>query len=181
MKRKIQLPLTRELAKTLRAGDEVLLSGTIYTSRDAGHKRMCETLARGESLPFDPENATIYYVGPTPAKPGQVIGSAGPTTSGRMDAYAPTLMAESIHSSYNHFDNFTHLTDFSIRKNCLQRQFFRLFKFIQSSQCLFPFVIGLIKLFLNGRQLFLQRPQLIKVSGNFRICHFILNLSLLIF
>ena len=93
MKRKIQLPLTRELAKTLRAGDEVLLSGTIYTSRDAGHKRMCETLARGESLPFDPENATIYYVGPTPAKPGQVIGSAGPTTSGRMDAYAPTLMA----------------------------------------------------------------------------------------
>lgn len=93
MKRKIQLPLTRELAKTLRAGDEVLLSGTIYTSRDAGHKRMCEALARGESLPFDPENATIYYVGPTPAKPGQVIGSAGPTTSGRMDAYAPTLMA----------------------------------------------------------------------------------------
>ena len=93
MKRKIQLPLTRELAKTLRAGDEVLLSGTIYTSRDAGHKRMCETLARGEKLPFDPENATIYYVGPTPAKPGQVIGSAGPTTSGRMDAYAPTLMA----------------------------------------------------------------------------------------
>lgn len=93
MKRKIQLPLTRELAKTLRAGDEVLLSGIIYTSRDAGHKRMCETLAKGEKLPFDPENATIYYVGPTPAKPGQVIGSAGPTTSGRMDAYAPLLMA----------------------------------------------------------------------------------------
>lgn len=93
MKRKIQLPLTRELAKTLHAGDEVLLSGIIYTSRDAGHKRMCEALARGEKLPFDPENATIYYVGPTPAKPGQVIGSAGPTTSGRMDAYAPTMMA----------------------------------------------------------------------------------------
>ena len=93
MKRKIQLPLTRELAKTLRAGDEVLLSGTIYTSRDAGHKRMCETLARGEKLPFDPENATIYYVGPTPAKPGQVIGSAGPTTSGRSADLGPTLMA----------------------------------------------------------------------------------------
>lgn len=93
MKRKIQLPLTRELAKTLHAGDEVLLSGIIYTSRDAGHKRMCETLAKGEKLPFDPENTTIYYVGPTPAKPGQVIGSAGPTTSGRMDAYAPTMMA----------------------------------------------------------------------------------------
>lgn len=92
MEKRIQLPLTRELARTLRAGDQVLLTGTIYTSRDAGHKRMCEALARGEELPFDPTDATIYYVGPTPAKPGQVIGSAGPTTSGRMDAYAPALM-----------------------------------------------------------------------------------------
>ena len=94
--KKIKLPLTKELAKTLKAGDRVLLSGTIYTSRDAGHKRMCEALARGEELPFDPTDATIYYVGPTPAKPGQVIGSAGPTTSGRMDAYAPTLMKVGI-------------------------------------------------------------------------------------
>ena len=93
MARRIQLPLTRELSRTLHAGDQVLLSGTIYTSRDAGHKRMCEALARGEELPFDPTDATIYYVGPTPAKPGQVIGSAGPTTSGRMDAYAPRMMA----------------------------------------------------------------------------------------
>ena len=93
MARKITLPLTEELAKTLHAGDELLVSGVIYTSRDAGHKRMCETLARGEELPFDPKDATIYYVGPTPAKPGQVIGSAGPTTSGRMDAYAPTMMS----------------------------------------------------------------------------------------
>ena len=92
MARRIQLPLTRELSRTLHAGDQVLLSGTIYTSRDAGHKRMCEALARGEKLPFDPTDATIYYVGPTPAKPGQVIGSAGPTTSGRMDAYAPRMM-----------------------------------------------------------------------------------------
>lgn len=92
MAKKITLPLTEELAKSLKAGDEVLLTGTIYTSRDAGHKRMCEALARGEELPFDPKDATIYYVGPTPAKPGQVIGSAGPTTSGRMDAYAPTMM-----------------------------------------------------------------------------------------
>ena len=92
MARRIQLPLTRELSRTLHAGDQVLLSGTIYTSRDAGHKRMCEALARGEELPFDPTDATIYYVGPTPAKPGQVIGSAGPTTSGRMDAYAPRMM-----------------------------------------------------------------------------------------
>ena len=93
MARKITLPLTEELAKTLKAGDELLVTGVIYTSRDAGHKRMCEALARGEELPFDPKDATIYYVGPTPAKPGQVIGSAGPTTSGRMDAYAPTMMS----------------------------------------------------------------------------------------
>lgn len=91
--RKITLPLTEELAKTLHAGDEVLVSGTIYTSRDAGHKRMCESLAKGEPIPFDPTDATIYYVGPTPAMPGKVIGSAGPTTSGRMDAYAPTMMS----------------------------------------------------------------------------------------
>ena len=93
MEKRITLPLTEELAKTLRAGDTVYLTGYIYTSRDAGHKRMCEALARGEELPFDPKDATIYYVGPTPAKPGQVIGSAGPTTSGRMDAYAPTMMS----------------------------------------------------------------------------------------
>lgn len=93
MAKKITLPLTEELAKTLHAGDQVLLTGTIYTSRDAGHKRMCEALAKGEKIPFDPTDATIYYVGPTPAKPGQVIGSAGPTTSGRMDAYAPTMMS----------------------------------------------------------------------------------------
>jgi len=93
MEKHVQLPLTEELAKTLKAGDRVFLTGTIFTSRDAGHKRMCEALERGEELPFDPQDATIYYVGPTPAKPGQVIGSAGPTTSGRMDAYAPTMMS----------------------------------------------------------------------------------------
>ena len=93
MEKRITLPLTKELAKTLKAGDSVLLTGTIYTSRDAGHKRMCESIAKGEPLPFDPTDAPIYYVGPTPAKPGQVIGSAGPTTSGRMDAYAPTMMS----------------------------------------------------------------------------------------
>ncbi len=93
MEKKITLPLTEEIAKSLKAGDRVLLTGIIYTSRDAGHKRMCESLAKGEELPIDPMNATIYYVGPTPAKPGTVIGSAGPTTSGRMDAYAPTMMS----------------------------------------------------------------------------------------
>lgn len=93
MEKKVTLPLTEEIAKTLKAGDRVLLTGYIYTSRDAGHKRMCESLAKGKELPIDPMNATIYYVGPTPAKPGTVIGSAGPTTSGRMDAYAPTMMS----------------------------------------------------------------------------------------
>lgn len=93
MEKHITLPLTEELARSLHAGDTVYLTGEIYTSRDAGHKRMCESLAKGEPLPFDPKDATIYYVGPTPAKPGQVIGSAGPTTSGRIDAYAPTLMS----------------------------------------------------------------------------------------
>lgn len=93
MERYIELPLTKELAQSLKAGDRVYLTGVIYTSRDAGHKRMCEALKNGEKLPFDPNDATIYYVGPTPAKPGSVIGSAGPTTSGRMDAYAPTMMS----------------------------------------------------------------------------------------
>ncbi len=92
MERQIRLPLTEEMARTLRAGDTVYLTGEIYTSRDAGHQRMCKALENGEKLPFDPQDATIYYVGPTPAKPGQVIGSAGPTTSGRMDAYAPQMM-----------------------------------------------------------------------------------------
>ena len=96
MEKYITLPLTLEKVKDLRAGDSVYLTGTIYTSRDAGHKRMCEMLARGEQLPIDPVDATIYYVGPTPAKPGKVIGSAGPTTSGRMDAYAPTMMSVGV-------------------------------------------------------------------------------------
>ena len=93
MEHYVNLPLTEETVKLLRCGDTVYLTGELYTSRDAGHKRMVELLDRGEDLPFDPMNATIYYVGPSPARPGQVIGSAGPTTSGRMDAYAPRLLA----------------------------------------------------------------------------------------
>lgn len=93
MEHYVNLPLTEEKARQLRCGDTVYLTGEVYTSRDAGHKRMVELLSRGEDLPFDPTNATIYYVGPSPARPGQVIGSAGPTTSGRMDAYAPTLLS----------------------------------------------------------------------------------------
>ena len=80
----------------MRSGDEVLISGIIYTARDAAHKRLVECLDRGEPLPFPLEDALIYYVGPTPEKPGQVIGSAGPTTSTRMDAYAPRLMDEGL-------------------------------------------------------------------------------------
>ncbi|MBR3486816.1 MAG: Fe-S-containing hydro-lyase [Clostridia bacterium] len=94
MERKITLPITRETARTIRSGEACLLSGVIYTARDAAHKRLVELVEKGEPLPFDIKDATIYYVGPTPAKPGQVIGSAGPTTSYRMDAYSPTLIRE---------------------------------------------------------------------------------------
>lgn len=88
----ITTPLLGEAVDSLRAGDRVLISGVIYAARDAAHKRMTEALERGEQLPFDVSGQVIYYVGPTPAKPGQVIGSAGPTTSGRMDAYTPRLL-----------------------------------------------------------------------------------------
>jgi fumarate hydratase subunit beta len=90
---KISVPFTDETSITsLKAGDRVLISGTIYTARDAAHKRMVEQLGQGKELPFDMKNQVIYYVGPTPSKPDQVVGSAGPTTSGRMDKYAPTLL-----------------------------------------------------------------------------------------
>ena len=90
---RIETPLTEEKARALKSGDSVLLSGTVYTARDAAHKRIVEAMEAGKPLPFDPENAVVYYVGPTPAKPGQAIGSAGPTTSYRMDAYSPALIA----------------------------------------------------------------------------------------
>jgi fumarate hydratase subunit beta len=92
MEKKITTPLTEEKVKDLKAGDSVLISGTIYTARDAAHKRLVELLDKGERLPVDIENSIVYYVGPTPAKPGQPIGSAGPTTSYRMDSYAPRLL-----------------------------------------------------------------------------------------
>lgn len=93
MEKRIELPLTRERARMLRAGDSCLLTGIIYTARDAAHKRLCVAVERGETLPFDIRDAVIYFVGPSPAAPGQVIGSAGPTTSCRMDAYSPALIA----------------------------------------------------------------------------------------
>ena len=91
--KKILSPLNKDDARSLRCGESVLLSGVIYTSRDAAHMRLAEMVKQGEVLPFPIENAVIYYVGPTPAKPGQIIGSAGPTTGGRMDKYTPELIA----------------------------------------------------------------------------------------
>lgn len=92
MPKLVTAPLDPDTARGLRSGDSVLLSGTVYTARDAAHRRLCELVARGAPLPFPIEGAVIYYVGPTPARPGQPIGSAGPTTSYRMDAYSPTLL-----------------------------------------------------------------------------------------
>lgn len=90
---RITAPLTRDAARALRAGDSCLISGKIYTARDAAHKRLCELVEAGAELPIDLTDSVIYFVGPTPEKPGQAIGSAGPTTSYRMDAYSPTLIA----------------------------------------------------------------------------------------
>ena len=93
MIKKLQTPFTREDARSLKAGDSCMITGVIYTARDAAHKRLCELVAQGKPLPMEMENAIIYFVGPTPAKPGQAIGSAGPTTAYRMDAYSPALIA----------------------------------------------------------------------------------------
>ena len=92
MQYQLTTPVTREDLAPLRAGDTVLLSGTVYTARDAAHQRMCALLDEGKPLPIPLEGAAIYYVGPTPERPGEIIGSAGPTTSGRMDAYSPRLL-----------------------------------------------------------------------------------------
>jgi fumarate hydratase subunit beta len=94
--RKLTTPLTDEVVAGLRAGDEVEITGVIYQARDAAHKRLVALIEGGEQLPFELQGAVVYYMGPSPAKPGHVIGSAGPTTSGRMDAYAPTLMAHGL-------------------------------------------------------------------------------------
>lgn len=92
MEKRITTPLTEDKVKDLKAGDSVLITGTIYTARDAAHKRLVELLDKGEELPVDVKDAIIYYVGPTPAKPGRALGSAGPTTSYRMDPYSAKLL-----------------------------------------------------------------------------------------
>ena len=94
--KKLQPPLTASGVRSLRAGDEVLISGVIYTARDMAHKRLCESLEAGQPLPFALEGAVIYFCGPTPARPGNVIGAAGPTTSSRMDAFSPKLIANGL-------------------------------------------------------------------------------------
>ena len=96
MVKKVTLPLTDETLEGLKAGDNILLTGTMYVGRDAAHKRIIEALEQGKSLPFDVKGQVIYFMGPSPARPGQPIGSAGPTTSGRMDSYSPRLIAEGL-------------------------------------------------------------------------------------
>jgi len=96
MKKTITLPLSKSDAAQLRAGDSVLLTGTVYTARDAAHKRLTKMIRQGKSLPFPSENAAIYYVGPTPAPEGMALGSAGPTTSSRCDQYTPPLLQQGV-------------------------------------------------------------------------------------
>ena len=92
MDRQIHTPITEEITKDLKAGDYVYITGTIYVARDAAHKRMIEALDAGKELPIDMKDCTIYYMGPSPAREGRPIGSAGPTTASRMDKYAPRLL-----------------------------------------------------------------------------------------
>lgn len=94
--KKLQAPLAEADVRSLRAGDEVLVSGAVYTARDVAHKRLCESIEAGDKLPFELDGAIIYFVGPTPARPGRVIGAAGPTTSSRMDPFSPKLIANGL-------------------------------------------------------------------------------------
>jgi len=96
LEKKLQTPITNEVIKTLSVGDEVLISGYIYTARDAAHKLLIELIENNEPLPFDVKDQVVYYVGPTPAKPNQVIGACGPTSSYRMDKYSPYLMEKGL-------------------------------------------------------------------------------------
>ncbi|MCT4597313.1 MAG: Fe-S-containing hydro-lyase [Vallitalea sp.] len=110
-------PLTNEKIKNLKTGDKVLLSGVLYTARDAAHKRMIEQLKKGEKLPFDVKDNVIYYVGPSPAKDGHIIGSAGPTTSYRMDPYAPLLIDIGLKGMIGKGNRDENVID-SMKKNC---------------------------------------------------------------
>ena len=116
---KITAPLSRDALKNLRAGDKVSISGTVYTARDAAHKKLVELLRAGKPLPFPLEGALVYYAGPTPAPPGRVIGSVGPTTSYRMDAYAPELLDAGILGMMGKGDRSKEVEDAIIRNGAV--------------------------------------------------------------
>lgn len=119
MDRTIQLPLTEETIQELQAGDFVYLTGTVYTARDAAHKRMTEAIQAGEPLPFPIRDSVIYYMGPSPARAGRVIGSAGPTTAGRMDKYAPQLMDLGMKGMIGKGRRSREVVDAMVRNGCV--------------------------------------------------------------
>ena len=119
MNKKVTAPLSNEDAKSLKAGDYVYITGTIYTARDAAHKRMPEALEKGESLPIDMKNNIIYYMGPSPARKGRPIGSAGPTTASRMDKYAPGLLDLGLKGMIGKGKRSGEVVDAIIRNGCV--------------------------------------------------------------
>lgn len=119
MNKKVAAPISNEDAKNLRAGDYVYITGTIYTARDAAHKRMYEALEKGESLPIDMENNIIYYMGPSPAREGRPIGSAGPTTASRMDKYAPKLLDLGLKGMIGKGKRSQEVIDAVVRNGCV--------------------------------------------------------------
>ena len=119
MDKNISAPITTEEAKSLRAGDYVYITGTIYTARDAAHKRMSESLGKGETLPIDMENNIIYYMGPSPAREGRPIGSAGPTTASRMDKYAPKLLNLGLKGMIGKGKRSKEVIDAVVRNGCV--------------------------------------------------------------
>lgn len=119
MDKKITAPISKEEAKNLRAGDYVYITGTIYTARDAAHKRMYESLEKGESLPINMENNIIYYMGPSPAREGRPIGSAGPTTASRMDKYAPKLLDLGLKGMIGKGKRSKEVIDAVVRNGCV--------------------------------------------------------------
>lgn len=115
----ITLPFTEDIVKKLKCGDNITISGTVYTARDAAHKRMDEALDLGDSLPFDLKDQTIYYAGPCPAAPGKIIGSCGPTTSGRMDAYTPRLLDLGLRAMIGKGDRSKEVKDAIVRNRAV--------------------------------------------------------------
>ena len=119
MEKRITAPITKDVAKTLKTGDSVLISGVIYTARDAAHERMTRLHAQGEDYPIDLKDQVIYYAGPCPAKPGEVIGSCGPTTAGRMDAYTPELLDAGLGAMIGKGVRSTEVVDAIKRNKCV--------------------------------------------------------------